>query len=74
MRNTLLTQKAHARLLDLYQDFGEATRLRKRFLVARAYDALFSMEELLSSADSWNCWRKLKRPKKGRTNDEARNH
>jgi len=61
-------------LLDLYKDFGGAIRLRKRFLIARAYDALFSMEELLTRADSWNYWRELKHPKKGRTNGKARNH
>jgi len=61
-----LTQKAHCKLLDLYQEFGDAIRMRTRFLINKTYRTLSAMEELLTRRDSWEYWRELKHQREGR--------
>jgi hypothetical protein len=72
MPRSPLTKEAHLRLISLYEDFGRAVRLRKKFLINQAYQTLEALGELLTRADSWEYWRERKR-RREKTNGQA-NH
>ncbi|GEM_PF-2962350 len=61
-----LTRKAPSKLLELYQAFGRAIRLRSRFFINQAHRTLSTMEELLTRRDSWENWQELKHQREGR--------